>query len=110
MELNEYQRLAGITAGAGGADPERRLMVAALGLVGEAGEFGNLVKKKIAHGHKDITGETFADELGDVLWYVAEAATAAGLTLEAICRQNVEKLQRRYPEGFSEDASRSRTS
>lgn len=103
LSLNEYQALAQRTAGAGG-DGERRLMVAALGLAGEAGEFANLVKKLTAHKHP-IGPETLADELGDVLWYIAEAAAASGLSLEDIAHQNVEKLKKRYPEGFSSQRS-----
>ena len=101
--MNEYQQLAARTAGAGG-DGERRLMVAALGLAGEAGEFANLVKKLTAHGH-NIPLETLADELGDALWYVAEAATACGLSLGDIAQGNIRKLQERYPEGFAQDRS-----
>jgi NTP pyrophosphatase (non-canonical NTP hydrolase) len=102
--MNAYQQLAARTAGAGG-DGERRLIISALGLAGEAGEFANLVKKRTAHGHDDITPEVLADELGDVLWYLAEAATACGLQLEDVARQNVHKLQQRYPAGFSEERS-----
>jgi len=98
LSLNEYQRLAERTAGAGKVG-ERRLIIAALGLAGEAGEFANLVKKLTAHGH-DISPKTLGDELGDVLWYLAEAATACGLDLGEIARQNVLKLQKRYPNGF----------
>lgn len=103
FSLNEYQHLAGRTAGAGG-DGERRLIVAALGLAGEAGEFANLVKKLTAHGHA-ISDETLADELGDVLWYLAEAASTRGLDLAQIARENIAKLERRYPEGFSQERS-----
>ena len=106
LTLDKYQSLAARTAGAGG-DGERRLIIAALGLAGEAGEFANLVKKHTAHGH-DIPPETFADELGDVLWYLAEAATSCGISLGDLAQQNVEKLRRRYPEGFSEERSRNR--
>lgn len=104
MHINQYQKLAARTAGAGGLG-ERRLIIAALGLAGEAGEFANLVKKLTAHGHKDIDPEVLGDELGDVLWYLAEAATACGLELGAVAWKNVEKLQRRYPQGFSEERS-----
>jgi NTP pyrophosphatase (non-canonical NTP hydrolase) len=104
--FNDYQRLAERTAGAGG-DGERRLVIAALGLAGEAGEFANLVKKLTAHGHP-IHPATLADELGDVLWYLAEAASACGLDLAQIGRDNIAKLQRRYPEGFSQERSRNR--
>lgn len=103
LTLNQYQHLAQRTSGAGG-DGQRRLIIAALGLAGEAGEFANMVKKLTAHGH-DISPNTLADELGDVIWYVAEAATACGLDLDEIARQNVEKLRKRYPEGFSEERS-----
>ena len=103
ITLNRYQTLAGRTSGAGGQG-DRRLVIAALGLAGEAGEFANMVKKLTAHGH-DIPVETLAEELGDVLWYVAEAASACDLELGNIAYQNVQKLQDRYPEGFSEERS-----
>lgn len=103
MNLNHYQSLAGLTSGAGG-DGERRLIIAALGMAGEAGEFANLVKKLTAHGH-DVPLEELADELGDVLWYLAEAASACGLELDDIASQNVAKLRARYPQGFSQEQS-----
>ena len=103
LSLDRYQKLAGRSAGAGG-DGERRLMVAALGLAGEAGEFANLVKKMTAHGHP-FDPDSLKDELGDVLWYLAEAATASGLNLDQIAQDNVDKLFKRYPEGFSQENS-----
>jgi len=106
LTLDEYQKLAARTAGAGG-NGNRRLVISALGLAGEAGEFANIVKKLTAHGH-DITQEALADELGDVLWYIAEAATSCGISLGELAQQNVEKLRKRYPEGFSEERSRNR--
>jgi NTP pyrophosphatase (non-canonical NTP hydrolase) len=107
LTLDEYQNLAARTAGAGGSG-DRRLIISALGLAGEAGEFANIVKKLTAHGH-EISAEDLADELGDVLWYIAEAATACGLSLGVLAQQNVDKLRQRYPEGFSEERSRNRT-
>jgi len=103
LTLNRYQSLANRSAGAGG-EGDQRLVVSALGLAGEAGEFANLVKKMTAHGHP-FDPESLKDELGDVLWYLAEAATAVGLNLEDIASQNVDKLIKRYPEGFSEEHS-----
>ena len=103
MNLNHYQSLAGMTSGAGG-DGDRRLIIAALGLAGEAGEFANLVKKLTAHGH-DIPLDELSDELGDVLWYLAEAASACGLELNHVATQNVDKLRARYPQGFSQERS-----
>ncbi len=101
--LNEYQKLAARTAGSG-QDGERREIIAALGLAGEAGEFANIIKKKTAHGHT-FENDEIKEELGDVLWYLAEAATASGLDLAEIAQMNVEKLKKRYPEGFSQERS-----
>jgi NTP pyrophosphatase (non-canonical NTP hydrolase) len=103
INMNQYQVLAARTSGAG-KEGERRQIVAALGLAGEAGEFANKIKKMVAHGHA-ITPDELAEELGDVLWYLAEAATACGLTLNDIAQMNVDKLTARYPEGFSEERS-----
>jgi len=103
LSMNEYQNLAGRTAGAG-REGQQRLVVAALGLAGEAGEFANLVKKLTAHGH-DIGSDVLGEELGDVLWYLAEAATACGLELGDIAQKNVDKLRARYPDGFSQERS-----
>ena len=103
LTLNAYQKLAERTSGAGKGG-ERRQIIAGLGLAGEAGEFANMVKKMIAHGHP-ITDDELAEELGDVLWYLAEAASACGLTLNDIAQMNVDKLRARYPEGFSEERS-----
>jgi NTP pyrophosphatase (non-canonical NTP hydrolase) len=108
ITLKRYQELANRSAGAGG-EGDQRLMVAALGLAGEAGEFANLVKKMTAHGHP-FDPDSLKDELGDVLWYLAEAATASGLNLGEIAQENVDKLLKRYPEGFSQENSINRKS
>ena len=107
LTLNAYQKLAERTSGAGKVG-ERRQIIAALGLAGEAGEFANMVKKLTAHGH-EISKDELAEELGDVMWYVAEAASACGLSLNEIGQMNVNKLKARYPNGFSEERSVNRT-
>ena len=107
--LDEYQRLASRTAG-GFADDGEALKCWALGLAGEAGEFANLIKKALYHGHD--RNETFikaAEELGDVLWYLAAAADKIGLSLSQIAEANIAKLRLRYPDGFSEERSRQRS-
>lgn len=101
MNLNEYQQRAQRTAR---KDHPMRLAVAALGLVGEAGECSELVKKHVGHGH-GLDSVKLCAELGDVLWYVAELASAAGLTLDEVAEANINKLRERYPEGFSEARS-----
>ena len=75
-----------------------------MGLCGESGEAIDIVKKWLAQGH-ELDKEKLADELGDIAWYLAETAHALDIPLEAIFRGNIEKLKRRYPDGF--DAERS---
>jgi len=70
-----------------------------LGLAGEAGEVCDLVKKSMYHGH-EFDPNKLAEELGDVLWYVSNFADVLGLELEDIAKLNIDKLQRRYPNGF----------
>lgn len=99
MTFDDYQTAAARTSAA--PWPEReRLMVQTLGLCGEAGEVADLVKKATWHG-RDLTSSKLADELGDVLWYLADIATARGLRLDHIAQWNIDKLQSRYPDGFT---------
>lgn len=98
MTLGDYQRAAARTSAA--PWPEReRLLVQTLGLCGEAGEVADLVKKEAWHG-RPLTNDVLANELGDVLWYLADLATARGLSLDAIAETNLAKLRARYPDGF----------
>lgn len=106
LNLNDYQQLALRTAGHHG-DLERTLLYTTLGLNGEVGETAEMVKKAFFHGH-ELDRDKLKKELGDVLWYVAVMADALDMTLEEIARENVEKLARRYPEGFSSARSRNR--
>lgn len=78
------------------------LMRAALGLCGEAGEFADLVKKANFHGAgHEIDKEKAAKELGDVLWYLADAAAALGVSLGQVAMMNRDKLRKRYPNEFT---------
>lgn len=104
MNFNTYQALANRTSKFKDQQRPDRLLCACLGLAGETGEFVDLVKKILYHGHQQDT-TVLAKELGDVLWYVAETASALGLSLDVIAGENIEKLKRRYPEGFSTEAS-----
>ena len=103
MTINEYQKLAMTTL-----NPELSekdvLINGVMGLCGESGEAIDIVKKWLAQGH-ELDREKLAKELGDICWYLAETATALGLNLEDIMAANIEKLKKRYPEGF--DTARS---
>jgi NTP pyrophosphatase (non-canonical NTP hydrolase) len=109
--FDEYQALALRTASAESlVDPETMLNAAALGLNGEAGEIADHVKKVLFHGHPldDATRDKIAKEIGDILWYCAMGAKGLGLGLGEIAQMNVEKLKKRYPEGFSTEKSLNR--
>ena len=103
MKANEYQKLAMVTK-----NPDlngRELLInSVMGLCGESGEVIDLVKKHVSHGHS-LNREKLIDELGDVAWYLAECATALDVTLEEVLLHNIEKLKKRYPEGFSSERS-----
>ena len=103
---NEYQALAMRTSNKE-LSKDDHLLNGVLGLVGESGEIADLVKKNRMQGHTlDI--EHVAKELGDVCWYIAETATAIGYDLESIMKANVEKLRKRYPDGFDTERSQNR--
>ncbi|HEY8102934.1 MAG TPA: nucleoside triphosphate pyrophosphohydrolase family protein [Gaiellaceae bacterium] len=96
MRFSEYQRLSRETA----VYPQLgdNLVYPALGLCGEAGETAEKIKKAMRDDGGVLTDErreAVAAELGDVLWYVAQLATEAGLDLEEIADANLEKLASR---------------
>ena len=107
MTANEYQKLAMTTL-----NPELSkkdvLINAVMGLCGESGEAIDIVKKWLAQGH-DLDRGKLARELGDVAWYLAEAATALDMDLETILQGNLDKLAKRYPDGFQTHRSLNRT-
>ena len=108
MTIHEYQNLAMRTLN---PDLSRKdvLINSVMGLCGESGEAIDIVKKWLAQGH-ELDKERLAQELGDVAWYLAEAATALEIPLESIFRGNLEKLKKRYPEGFDAQKSIARLS
>ena len=106
MTPNQYQTAAMRTSSKD-LTKHKHLINGALGLAGESGEVADIVKKWMFQGHT-ISREHIAKELGDVLWYVAETATAIGYDLETIMQMNIDKLMKRYPDGFSAEKSLNR--
>lgn len=102
MNMNEYQELAGRTSNT--TSQEDKIMNAALGLAGETGEVVDIIKKWKYQGHK-LDHKKIAEELGDILWYIAEMADGLEVDLEAIAEFNVHKLRQRYPKGFEKEKS-----
>ena len=81
--------------------PSERLLTAAVGMSAEAGEFTEVVKKIVFQG-KPVNEENLFHlkrELGDIMWYVAQACMGLNTTIDEIIEMNVDKLKSRYPGG-----------
>ena len=103
MQVNEYQKAAMATLNPA-LDKKDVLINSVMGLCGESGEAIDIVKKWLMQGH-ELDREHLVKELGDVAWYLAEAATALGVPLEAVFQGNLDKLRQRFPNGFDTGAS-----
>lgn len=102
MTLNEYQKGAGRTAKYPDSGLTNGLVYVSLGLAGEAGEVANKVKKVLrdSNGNLELPMRLkLADELGDVLWYVAMFAKELDFTLDDIAKANLDKLASRAERG-----------
>jgi len=85
--------------------PEQaHLLHAAMGLAGESCEFVEHIKKHLFQGHP-LDKAKLREECGDIMWYVADAAKALDALLSDVASENEAKLQKRYPDGFSTEAS-----
>lgn len=105
MTINEYQKAALRTADTSSFSD--LLINGTMGLCGEAGECIDIVKKWKFQQH-EIDFAHLAKELGDVAWYLAVTAFAIGYNLETVMQMNIDKLLKRYPEGFDADRSQHR--
>jgi len=83
-----------------GANIER-LLTAGVGINAEGGEFLEIIKKMVFQGKPWNTDnrEHLIIELGDIMWYVAQACNALGITMDEVVTTNVNKLMKRYPGG-----------
>ena len=101
MDFSEYQSLSRRTAAYPRAGED--MTYPALGLCGEAGEVAEKVKKTLRDDGGVLTDERregLSRELGDVLWYLSQLATEAGLDLEEIAAENLDKLFSRQERGM----------
>ena len=83
-----------------GANIER-LLTSGVGINAEGGEFLEIIKKMVFQGKpwNEDNREHLIIELGDILWYVAQATMALGISFDEVIATNVKKLEKRYPEG-----------
>ena len=106
MNINEYQREA-MTLLNPDIPKEEVLLNALMGLCGESGEAIDLFKKHRFQGHA-LDRDKMIKELGDVAWYLAEAATGLDIDLSEVLQRNLDKLHARYPQGFDTKRSQNR--
>lgn len=102
MTLNEYQALARRTQNKELTPVDRREH-ALKGMCSEVGEIHGAYQK-VYQGH-EVNTDDVIKELGDVMWFVAEMADALGVDLDDVATRNIDKLRKRYPEGFDADKS-----
>lgn len=102
MNANEYQKLASRTMNYNLSKEQQRLH-ALHGMVGEIGELHG-IHQKTFQGH-DFDAEHAKKELGDALWFIAEYCTANSWQLSDIMQTNIDKLKKRYPDGFDSEHS-----
>ena len=102
MQANDYQKEALRTSSS--LKEEDLILNGALGLAGESGEVADIIKKYMFQGH-ELDKEKLIDELGDVCWYIDILAKGLNVELDEVLKHNVEKLRKRYPEGFDSKKS-----
>lgn len=106
MNVNEYQKEA-MTLLNPAITEKDVLMNALMGLCGESGEAIDIMKKHLYQGHA-LDREKLIKELGDIAWYLAEAATGLDINLSEVLQRNLDKLHARYPQGFDTQRSQHR--
>ena len=87
-----------------------RLLTAVIGMQSETGEFAEIVKKCVFQG-KELDNSTkfhLKRELGDIIWYWSQGVMSLGYTPSEIIQENINKLEKRYPNGFETIRSENR--
>jgi NTP pyrophosphatase (non-canonical NTP hydrolase) len=108
MDLKEYQEICKKTAKKFESKKEEAYTWG-LGLAGEAGDVAGCIKKVFAHENKPVI-EGIKENIGDTLWYMAMLCNVFEWNLDEILKENIAKLEKRYPKGFTlKDAQRDGT-
>jgi len=107
MNLKDYQDLCKRTAKKF-KDKDMELADFGLGIAGEAGDAAGCIKKTLFHTNDQTDG--IRENLGDTMWYIAMICNHFNWDLEEVLAENIEKLRKRYPQGFlDKDAARDNT-
>ena len=118
IACGEYQTLAERTSATSTVDGcamvnsridarNTRLLHAGMGMATESGEFLDGLKKTIFYG-KPLDIVNLQEEIGDLLWYIAEACNSMDINILTLMVRNIEKLQARYPDKFSSEKAMNR--
>lgn len=99
MNLKEYQKLCKRTAREFSAK-EKEIMTWGLGIAGEAGDVASCIKKIFSH-HSAEHKDGLKENLGDTMWYIAMICNYFDWDLEEVLEENIKKLEKRYPKGFT---------
>jgi NTP pyrophosphatase (non-canonical NTP hydrolase) len=100
MDIKEYFKEASRTDAPLSSKREHDLHMV-LGMVTEVGELADQFKKNLAYG-KELDGFNIIEEIGDLMWYVANFCTSNNIDFEKLLEVNIGKLALRYPEKFTE--------
>ena len=104
MVLKKYQEVCKATAKKFDTSKEE-ILTWGLGITGEAGDVASCIKKTFTHDNDQKQG--IRENVGDTLWYIAMICNFFNWDMEKILEENIEKLKKRYPTGFTEkDAKR----
>ena len=107
LTIQEYQKEVTRTVN-NSLDKDERLKNYCFGLGGETGELLDLFKKYFYHGHV-YDKNSIKKELGDICWYLVNIANECNFDFEEILKLNIDKLKKRYPDGFSHQDSINRS-
>lgn len=103
FNLKEYQAFCRKTAKKI-KDKDKEIFIWGLGVAGEAGDVASCIKKTYAH--KDNQKAGIRENIGDTLWYIAMICNFFNWDLQDILKENIEKLEKRYPKGFTNKKSK----
>ena len=103
MNLREYQQLCKKTAKPFD-DKTQAMSDWGLGVSGEAGDLAGCIKKTFYHNNDQTAG--IRENVGDVMWYLSMICNTMGWELDDITSENIEKLSKRYKQGFTEEELR----
>ncbi len=103
MDLNEFQEICKKTA-LKFDDKDKEILTWGLGISGEAGDVASCIKKTVSHKKDETKG--IKENLGDTMWYIAMICNFYGWKMEDVLKENVEKLKKRYPNGWDFNAAK----